>query len=46
MRKLRESVRRQNIFRWVDSFLQAGFARHLVDFPSIEEYIPDLGMED
>jgi trehalose 6-phosphate synthase len=46
MRKLRESVRRQNIFRWVDSFLEAGIARHLGDFPSPEEYIPDLARED
>jgi alpha,alpha-trehalose-phosphate synthase [UDP-forming] len=46
MRKLRDSVRRQNIFRWVDSFLEAGIARHLRDFPSMEEYIPDLAMEE
>ncbi len=42
MRKLRESVRRQNIFWWVESFLQAAFAKHLDDFPPVEEYVPDM----
>jgi trehalose 6-phosphate synthase len=42
MRKLRESVRKQNIFWWVESFLQAAFARTLDDFPPHEEYIPDM----
>jgi trehalose 6-phosphate synthase len=46
MRKLRESVRRQNIFWWVDSFLQAAFARHLDDFPPAGEYIPDMSLEN
>jgi len=46
MRKLRESVRRQNIFWWVDSFLQAAFARNLDDFGSVEEYLPDLAAEE
>jgi trehalose 6-phosphate synthase len=42
MRKLRESVRKQNIFWWVESFLQAAFARNLEDFPPVEEYVPDM----
>jgi len=33
MGKLRDSVRRNNIYWWVDSFLQAAFAKHLDDFP-------------
>lgn len=33
MVKLRDSVRRNNIFWWVDSFLQAAFSRQLDDFP-------------
>ncbi|WP_035041535.1 trehalose-6-phosphate synthase [Desulfovibrio sp. X2] len=33
MAKLRDSIRRNNIFWWVDSFLQAAFARQLDDFP-------------
>jgi trehalose 6-phosphate synthase len=46
MKKLRESVRRQNIFWWVDSFLQAAFARNLDDFRAVEEYLPDLAGEE
>lgn len=45
MRKMRETIRRQDIFWWVDSFLQAAFARHLEDFPAVEEYIPDMNVE-
>lgn len=45
MRKMRESVRRQNIYWWVNSFLQAAFARHLEDFPPVDEYIPDMNVE-
>ncbi len=33
MGRLRDSVRRNNIYWWVDSFLQAAFSRHLDDFP-------------
>ncbi|AMK12818.1 alpha,alpha-trehalose-phosphate synthase (UDP-forming) [Pseudodesulfovibrio indicus] len=36
MAKLREQIRRNNIFRWVDSFLRAGIAKSLVDFPEME----------
>jgi trehalose 6-phosphate synthase len=46
MRKLRESVRKQNIFWWVDSFLQAAFTRNLNDFPAVEEYIPNMSREE
>ncbi len=46
MRKLREKIRRQDIFWWVDTFLQAAFARNLDDFPSVEEYLPDMSLED
>jgi trehalose 6-phosphate synthase len=45
MRRLRESVRRQNIFWWVDSFLDAAFSRKLWDFPSVEEYIPEMQID-
>ncbi len=40
MRKLRREVKRRDIFWWVDSFLEAAFARHLDNFPVIEDYIP------
>ncbi|MFQ6103388.1 MAG: trehalose-6-phosphate synthase [Candidatus Glassbacteria bacterium] len=41
MRKLRQSIRRQDIFWWIDSFLRAAFAKDLDDFPFLEEYIPE-----
>ncbi|MFQ5771355.1 MAG: trehalose-6-phosphate synthase, partial [bacterium] len=40
MRKLRQIVRRYNIFWWVDSFLRAAFAKNLNNFPLLEDYIP------
>ena len=36
MSKLRDHIRRNNIFWWVDSFLQAGFSKSLDDFPEVE----------
>ncbi|WP_419786729.1 alpha,alpha-trehalose-phosphate synthase (UDP-forming) [Pseudodesulfovibrio sp.] len=36
MSRLRDQVRRNNIYRWVDSFLKAGIARKLGDFPEVE----------
>ncbi len=42
MRRLRDNVMRHDIYRWVDSFLQAALARHLADFPHIEEYRPEI----
>jgi trehalose 6-phosphate synthase len=40
MKKLRQTIRRQGIFWWVDSFLRAAFAKDLRDFPRLEDYIP------
>lgn len=40
MRKLRRAVRRQDIFWWVESFLNAAFAKHLDDFPVLQDYVP------
>ncbi len=40
MRRLRASVRRQDIFWWVNSFLKAAFSKELGDFPLVEEYLP------
>lgn len=42
MRRLRQSVRRHDIFWWVDSFLQAAIARHLDNFPVLEDYLPQI----
>ncbi len=36
MRKLRERIRRYDIFRWVDAFLLATFAKQLEDFPPMK----------
>ena len=40
MRKMRQIVKRQNIFWWVNSYLDAGIAGNLDNFPPMEEYIP------
>lgn len=40
MHKLRQSVRKFNIFWWVGRFLEAAFAKNLDSFPVIEDYIP------
>ncbi len=42
MKKLRQNVRKYNIFWWVDSFLQAAIAKNLDSFPVIEEYMPTV----
>ena len=42
MHRLRLSVRRNDIFRWMDGFLEAAVAKHLDDFPQHEEYVPGL----
>jgi len=44
MRGLRRGVRKQDVFWWVDSFLQTALERRLADFPTIDEYYP--GAED
>ena len=36
MRRMRRSIRRQDVFWWVDSFLRAAIARDLRDFPGLE----------
>ena len=40
MRRMRATVRRYDIYRWVESFLDAAASRHLHDFPVVTEYIP------
>ncbi|MFP5350443.1 MAG: trehalose-6-phosphate synthase [Gammaproteobacteria bacterium] len=40
MRRLRRSVRRQEIFWWADSFLRAAIARDLRAFPLPADYVP------
>ena len=38
MRKLRQSIKKHDIFWWVDSFLQAAFTENLYNFPVHEDY--------
>ena len=40
MKKLRQSIRRQDIYWWIDSFLKAAFAKDLDDFPFLDDYVP------
>lgn len=40
MRRLRRSIRKNDIVNWVNSFLQAGIAQDLRDFPRAEFFVP------
>ncbi len=40
MAALQRSIRRQDVFWWVNAFLQAALHRGLDDFPVLEEYVP------
>lgn len=40
MRKLRQAIRKQDIFWWVDSFLRSAIAKDLAEFPQLDEYLP------
>ncbi|MEJ2718997.1 MAG: trehalose-6-phosphate synthase [Deltaproteobacteria bacterium] len=42
MARLRKSVRENDIFRWVDSFLNAAIGRELGDFPPLDDYLPQV----
>jgi trehalose 6-phosphate synthase/phosphatase len=41
MRRLRQVIRRRDIFWWVDSFLNAAIAKSLENFPVVADYVPD-----
>lgn len=41
MRRLRRSIRKYDVFWWVDSFLNAAFAKDLSDFPHPANYTAD-----
>lgn len=45
MRLLRSAVRRQNVFRWVNSFLEAAIAHNLDAFPLPDDYLPSAEAE-
>ncbi len=38
MRKMRQGIKKQDIFWWVDTFLQAAFTENLDNFPVLEPY--------
>jgi len=40
MRALKRGVQRQDVFWWVDRFLQAALQRRLSDFPTVQEFYP------
>ncbi len=40
MQALRRTIRQQNIYRWVDTFLQAATSHQLSDFPVELPYVP------
>jgi trehalose 6-phosphate synthase len=48
MRKLRRQIRHHNVFRWVNTFLNASFAKNLVDFPLVRVYpqVPKLTVSE
>ena len=44
MKKLRAFIRKQDIYWWVNSFLQAAIERRLDNFPVIEDYLPQIDL--
>jgi hypothetical protein len=40
MRRLRAQVQRNDIVKWVNSFLRAGISMDLNDFPQLELFVP------
>jgi len=40
MRNLRAQIRKYDIINWVNSFLRAGIAKNLDDFPQMELFVP------
>lgn len=46
MRSLKRGVQRQDVFWWVDRFLQAALERRLSDFPTVQEFYPSAPSMD
>jgi len=44
MRKLRTAIRKQDIYWWVDSFLETAIHRRLNNFSMAEDYVPQFEM--
>jgi trehalose 6-phosphate synthase len=45
MRWLRASIRRQDIYQWVNSFLDAAISRRLENFPIGDDYMPQMELQ-
>ncbi|HHE46166.1 MAG TPA: trehalose-6-phosphate synthase [Bacteroidetes bacterium] len=45
MHQLREIVKRNDIYKWVDDYLQAALSKQLNDFPSLDEYVPQIDVD-
>ena len=45
MKKMRATVKRQDIYWWVNSYLEAAIARNIDNFPLLEDYIPRIDGE-
>ena len=46
MRRIRRSIRRQDVFWWVDSYLRAAITTDLRAFPQPEQFTPGEALED
>jgi hypothetical protein len=48
MKHLRSMVRRQDIYWWVNSYLEAAFAKDLNSFPivNVEDYLPQFDLAE
>ena len=44
MRRMRQRIARNDIFRWLDSYLHAAFSRQLDDFPRLEDSLPQVDL--
>jgi trehalose 6-phosphate synthase len=42
MKRMRRSIRKHDVFHWVDTFLRAGTSKDLSGFPQVEDYIPSV----
>jgi trehalose 6-phosphate synthase len=45
MRNLRRKIKENDVFHWVDSFLTAAFGQDLHQFPSVDDYVPQVEVE-
>ncbi len=41
MRKMRRVVREHDLYRWLDTFLDAAISKELADFPLVDDYLPE-----